>query len=63
MTPTLPAPSPREVAKRLLRGGRGTPAVATIGGRELHCVATILEGITYALIGPALHVGAAVRWP
>lgn len=66
MIPTLETlaapPSFREIAKRELRGNRGRHAVLLLSGMEIDCMALELDGIVYALVGPALHVGAAVRW-
>lgn len=57
------APPPaREAAKRELRGNRGRPAVLLLDGVEMGCRAIELDGITYALVGFSLHVGATVRW-
>lgn len=58
-SPAIPA---REAAKRALRGNRGRAAVLLLDGIEVHCTAIVLDGITYALVGFSLHVGATVRW-
>lgn len=57
-----PPPCQREVAKRHLRANRGHHAVLVVGGHEVACTALSLDGVVYALVGPALHVGASVRW-
>lgn len=54
----------RDAARSAHKAGRSRAARVTLPAPfgEVQCGAIELDGITYALVGFSLHVGATVRW-